>query len=132
MRHDTDEVRLANRGDLHHLGDAPHVRQCGADIVDIMMLHQLVEVPAISPLLAGGNRDLDHSPQNRQVLLKRLRPDRVLYKKRRKALDQVASANRVRKIKPLVEIDHPIAALSDAIARLYTILIDLVESFARV
>ena len=54
---DADEMRLADRGDLHHLGDAADVGQRGAHVIDVVVLHQLVEVPAVAPLFAGRDRD---------------------------------------------------------------------------
>src|SRR6266567_828251 len=75
----------------------------------------------------GSVRHLDHAPQDRQVLSKRFLANRVFHEVRRKRLDQVAAAYGVRKVKPLVKIDHPFAVLPDALARLHAILINLME-----
>src|SRR5438105_4782658 len=64
MGNNADEVCLADRGDLHHLRDPADVRERCANVVDIVVLDQLVKVPAVAPLLAGRDRDSYHSPQS--------------------------------------------------------------------
>ena len=132
MRNDADEMRFADRRDLHHLRDSAYVRQRGADIIDVVVFHQTVEIPAISPFLSGGDRHLHHFAQLRKIVIESLGPHRVLNEKRRERFDQVASADRVRKIEALVEVDAEIAILTDAFPNLDAILVKLVYLFARV
>ena len=42
------------------------------------LLHQLVEVPAIAPLFARGERNFDRLPQDRQIFVEGFGADRVL------------------------------------------------------
>src|ERR1700675_1132608 len=132
MRNDADKVRLAYGRDLHHLGDSADIRERHANVVEIVILNQLVEVPAIAPLLAGGERHLDGSTQDRQILLESFGADRVFDKERRQVFDEPAPSNSVRQIEPLVEIDTEVAVLADAVARLCAIVVKLVYSFASV
>src|ERR1700722_14645577 len=54
MRNDTDEMSFTHGGDLHHFGNAAYIGQGGANIIYVVIFDKLVEVPAVSPLLASG------------------------------------------------------------------------------
>src|SRR5205085_6094219 len=102
------------------------------NIIDIMVLHQFVEVPAIAPLFSGSNRHSDHSPQLRDVLQESLGAHGIFDKIRREAFDQSASSYGVGQVEPLVEIDAPIASFADAVAGLRAVFQQLIHSFMRV
>src|SRR5438094_6408115 len=127
VRDDTDKVRLADRGNLHHFGDAAHVWQGGADVVVVVILHQLVEIPAIAPFLARRDGDLHQLSQARKVFAKGLRAHRILDEEGRKRLDEIAAAYGVRQFESLVKIDAPIAILSHAFARLHAFVVKLIQ-----
>ena len=56
VRNDADVVRLAQGADADQLGDAADVRQRAADEIEVVVLHQLVEVPPRAPFFACRQR----------------------------------------------------------------------------
>src|SRR5438874_997724 len=93
VRDDTDKVRLAKRGNLHHFGDAANVWQRGTDIVDVVILHERVEIPAVAPFFARRDGNFDQLPKARKVFAKGLRAHGILDEEGRKRLDEIAAAN---------------------------------------
>ena len=111
MRDDAYGVRLAHRRDLHHLRDAADIGQRGAHVVDVVVLHEPVEVPALAPLLAVRQRAGGHLAQLGDVLERVLVAHRVFYQEGLVLLDQLAAAQRVGEVEPLVEVDGEVAVL---------------------
>jgi hypothetical protein len=62
MGHNADIVSLTQGRDLDHFGDAADVGQRGPDEIQVVVLHQAVEVPALAPLFAGRQRATGHGP----------------------------------------------------------------------
>ena len=116
MRDDADVVRLAQRADADHLGDAADVRQRAADEVEVVVLDQLVEIPAGAPFLAGGERHAGEAAQLGDVLEERVGLHRIFDQIGLELLDQAAAAQRVGEREALVEVHHEIAARTDAFA----------------
>ena len=125
-------MRLANGRDLHHLRDPAHVRERGAHVIDIVRFHQLVEIPAMAPLLARRDGHFGLPPQQRQILQERFRAHRILHEIRRQMLNQAASANGLDQIEALVEIHAPVAVLAHAFARGRAVFQQLVQPLMRV
>src|ERR1017187_3999268 len=80
------------------------------------MLNEGVEVPAIAPLFAGGQRDVDFSDLDGKVLLEGFCTDCVFDEKRSEVFNLVAAANGVGKIEALVKVDDPIGILAHTFA----------------
>src|SRR5437763_14480458 len=127
VRDDTDKVRLADRGNLHHFGDAAHVWQGGAHVVDVVILHQRVEIPAVAPFFASGDGNFDQLPQARKVFAKGFRAHGILDEEGRQRLDEIAAANGVRQVESLMKINAPIAVFSHAFARLNAFVVKLIQ-----
>ena len=118
---------FANGRNLHHLGNAAHIGQRGAHVIDIVVFHQLVEIPAAAPFLARRNRHFHHGPEFRQISDKRLRAYGIFNEIRRQAFDQIAAAHGVGKIEALVEVDAEIAVLAHAVTHLHALIVKLIE-----
>ena len=84
--------------------------------VDGMMLDERVEVPAVAPLFAGGQGDIDFLAKDGQILQKGLSADGVFDEEGREVLDQVAAADGFGEIEALMEVDGPFAVFADAFA----------------
>ena len=65
VRNHADEVRFAQRRYLDPLGDATHVRQGAAGVVDHVLFNQAIEVPPAAPLFPGRDRHFHLMPQAR-------------------------------------------------------------------
>src|ERR1700683_5319489 len=116
MGDDAHEMRFAHGRDLEHFGYSAHVGQRGAHEVDVVILDEWIEVPAVAPLRARSQRNVYFLAQDREILEKGFCADGVLHKKWGQIFDQVAAANRIGKIESLMEIDSPVAILSHAVA----------------
>ncbi len=132
VRHDADGVRLADGRDLHHLGDAADVGQRRADVVDVVVLDELVEVPPVAPFLAVGEGDGRHLPQLRQVHEGVLVAHGILDEVGLVLLDPAARAQRVVEVEALVEVDAPVAVRADALAHFLALRDDAVDGLALV
>src|ERR1700741_357721 len=125
-------MRLAYCPDLHHLGDSSDVRQCSADVINIVVLYEAIKIPSIPPPLARCDRDLYQFSETRKVFAKYLRAHGILDKQRRKAFDQIAPPDRVRQIESLMKIDAEVAILPHAFARLHALPVELIQFLAGV
>ena len=125
-------MRLADCRNLHHFGNAAHVRQRGAHVINIVVLHQRIEIPAIPPFLARRDGNLYELSQTRQVFAEGLRTHGILDEEGRKRFDQVASANGVRQIESLMKINAPVAVFAHAFARLQAFLVKLIQFLSRI
>ena len=132
MRNDSHEMRFANRGDLHHFSNATDIRQRCTNVIDVVLFYQLVEVPAVAPFFSGRDRHFGLAPQQRQVFQKCLRAYRIFDEVGSQVLDQAASAHCFGKIEALVKVDAPVAVLTDAIAGLDAVFVELVETLVSV
>ena len=101
---------------FEHLGDAADVGEGGADEVDVMMLDEGVEVPAIAPLFSGGEGDVDLLAEDGQVLLEGFGADGVFDEEGGEVFDFVAAADGFVEIEALVEVDAPFAVFADTFA----------------
>src|SRR5262249_37925577 len=128
--HDSDEVCLAESGDLHHLGNASNVGEGSTDEVDVVIFHERVEVPPISPFFTGGQGNVDLFPQDGQVLEKSLGANGVLEKERGETLDFVAAANCIGEIESLMKVDDPIAVFAYAFPCCRAFLCEVVDALS--
>src|SRR5579872_7345948 len=127
MGNDADKMRLADRRDLHHLGDTADVRQRRANIVDVVVLDQLVEVPTITPLFSRCDGHASRCAELRQILRESFGSNGVFDEVRREILDQIAAADRFGEIEALVKIHAPVAIFTDALPRLDAFVIEAVQ-----
>src|SRR5258708_24478568 len=132
MGSDAHKMGFANSGNLHNFSDAADVRQGGTDKIDVVILHQSVEVPPVAPLLAGRQRDVDLAAQDRKVLQEGFSPNRVFDEERGQVLDLVTAPDGIGQVKALVEIDNPIAVFADAFPRLGTLVAKMGNSLSGV
>src|SRR4051812_6680179 len=132
MRRYTYEVGFAQRSNLVHLGDPANIGKRRPEKVDVVILYQRVEIPAISPLLAGRYRHSHFPAQDREVLLKGFGPHRIFHKKRSEILDCIAAPNGVGQVEALMEIDAPISVLSHTLPHLRAYLGHGSNAFPRV
>ena len=132
VRNDADVVRLAQGADADQLGDAADVRQRAADEIEVVVLHQLVEVPPRPPFLARGQRHAGQAAQFRNVLKKRIGLNRILDEIRIELFDHPAAAERVGEGEPLVEVDHEVPARTNAFAGGAAVGLHLAHAFAGV
>ena len=98
--------------------NATHIGQCRADEIDVVVFHQAIEIPAISPFLASSQRNVHFAAQDGKILLKRLGADGVFDEERSKFLDLVAAANGVHEVEALMKIDYPIGVLANTFPHL--------------
>ncbi len=132
MRDDADRVGLADGGDFHHLGDAAHVRQRGANEVHVVVLHERVEIPLESPLFAVGQRHRRHLPELGKVLQRVLVADRVFDEEGVVRFDSLAGTQRVVQLEALVKVDAPVAVRAHALAHVLAFLFHPAHHRARV
>ena len=81
-----------------------------------VIFDERVEVPAIAPLFAGGQGDVDLLAEDGQVLKEGLGADGVFDEEGGEVLNHVAAADGVGEIEALVEVDGPVAVFADTFA----------------
>ena len=129
MGHDADIVRLAEGGDLHHFRDAADVGQRRADVIEVVILDQAMEIPALAPFLASGNGHRGQLPQFRNILVERLGAHGILDEIRFQIFQFLAGANGVGKIETLVQVNDPVTILAHPFPHVLAILDDLPHAF---
>ena len=115
---------------LQHLGDAADVGQRRAREVDVALLDERAELRSRSPLLAGRERHRRQQPQLRDLRAELLLANRVLDAERTGRLHEPADFHRLVEVELLVQIDHPVAVGTDAVADLLHRLDDLRDARA--
>ena len=94
MGNQTDKVRFAHVGDLEELGDAACVGHGNPRVIDQVLLHQFVDVPAVA-VLFGCRDGYLHLPAQRAIYAGILRADQVLNEVRTQRLDHIAEGHSV-------------------------------------
>ena len=96
MGNDTGEMGFADGCDFQHFRNAADVGKRGADIVDIVIFDQLVEVPAVAPFLAGRDRYADFTAEEWDIFEESLRANRIFDKIGREITMSFVSRARLR------------------------------------